>query len=57
MLVISRKNGESIIIKNGNESIEVTIEKSKKNGNLHLCVDAPKKYKIYRKELLDATLK
>ena len=56
MLVISRKTGETITIQSGNESIEVTVQKSKKNGSLQLCVDAPQKYKIYRKELLDETL-
>lgn len=56
MLVISRKDGETITIQNGTESIEVTVQRGKKNGNFQLCIDAPKKYKIYRKELLDATL-
>ena len=46
MLVLERKSGESIVITNGND----TIEKNNNNA-VKLVFDAPQKYVILRKEL------
>ena len=50
MLVIDRKDGESVIVEHGDDKIEVTLYKDK-NGKLKLGFDAPPEYIIYRKEL------
>ena len=55
MLVLERKDGESIIIQNDKESIEVMFAKDDK-GRYRLCVDAPQSYEILRKELIDKWL-
>lgn len=47
MLVLSRKNGQKIII---NDSIEITILESKFD-NCKIAIDAPKDIKIYREEV------
>ena len=52
MLVLERKDGESIIIENNDHTIEVMLTKDKK-GRYKLCVDAPDEFDIFRKELTD----
>ena len=52
MLVLERKDGESIIIENDDYTIEVILTKDKK-GRTKLCVDAPDEFDIFRKELLE----
>ena len=52
MLVLERKEGESIIIENDDYTIEVILSRGK-NGSYKLCVDAPDEFDIFRKELLD----
>ena len=47
MLVLSRKNGQKIII---NDTIEITILESKFD-NCKIAVSAPKDVKIYREEV------
>lgn len=47
MLVLSRKNGQKIII---NDSIEITILESKFD-NCKIAINAPKEVKIYREEV------
>ena len=53
MLVLSRRVGESILI--GNE-IEIKILKVERNA-VKIGVEAPKKYKIYRKELYEKIMR
>lgn len=48
MLVLKRKEGESIIIDN---NIEIVVEKVE-NGYAKISINAPKNVKIMRKELL-----
>lgn len=52
MLVLERKPGESIVIKNGDDVIEIKIDKYNK-GSVKLVFDAPLNYVILRKELTD----
>lgn len=47
MLVLSRKNGQKIII---NDNIEITILESKFD-NCKVAINAPKEVKIYREEV------
>lgn len=47
MLILSRKNGQKIII---NDNIEITILESK-NDNCKIAIDAPRDVKIYREEV------
>ncbi len=47
MLVLSRKNGQKIII---NDDIEITILESKFD-NCKIAISAPKEVKIYREEV------
>lgn len=47
MLVLSRKNGQKIII---NDNIEITILDSKFD-NCKIAIDAPREVKIYREEV------
>lgn len=47
MLILSRKNGQKIII---NDEIEITILESK-NDNCKIAIKAPKDVKIYREEV------
>ena len=49
MLVLERKSGESIVIKNGDDIIEIKVDKYNK-GAVKLVFDAPMKYIILRKE-------
>lgn len=50
MLVLERKSGESIVIQNGEETIEIKIDKQKKDV-VKLVFNAPQNYVILRKEL------
>jgi carbon storage regulator CsrA len=50
MLVLERKSGESIIIKNGDDVIEIKVDKYNK-GAVKLVFDAILNYVILRKEL------
>ena len=52
MLILSRKVGESIIIKVGSNNIKITILESN-NGTLKLGFEAPNDIKIYRSELYE----
>ena len=52
MLVLERKEGESIIIENDDFTIEVMLTKDKK-GRYKLGIDAPDEFDIFRKELID----
>ncbi len=47
MLVISRKNGQKIMI---NDNIVITVVESR-NGQVRLAIDADKDVKIYREEI------
>lgn len=47
MLVITRKNGQKIMI---NDNIEITIVESK-NGSCKIAIEADKDVKIYREEI------
>ncbi len=52
MLVLERKSGESIVIQNGDDVIEIKVDKySNSKGAVKLVFDAPMKYVILRKEL------
>ena len=50
MLVLERKSGESIIIQNGQDTIEIKVDQQHK-GPVKLVFDAPMHYVILRKEL------
>ncbi len=50
MLVLERKSGESIIIQNGDDVIEIKVDKYSR-GSVKLIFDAPMHYIILRKEL------
>ena len=50
MLVLDRKDGESVIIEHGDDKIEVTLYRDV-NGKYKLGFDAPPEYIIYRKEM------
>ena len=52
MLVLERKSGESIVIQNRSEVIEIKVDKHTK-GAVKLVFDAPTNYVILRKELTD----
>lgn len=49
MLILSRKNGQKIII---NDEITITILDAK-NDNCKIAIDAPKDVKIYREEVYE----
>jgi len=53
MLVLERKSGESIVIQNGDDVIEIKVDKYK-NGAVKLVFDAPLNYVILRKELTNS---
>lgn len=53
MLVLERKSGESIVIHNGYDIIEIKVDKNLNKGSVKLIFDAPMKYVILRKELTD----
>lgn len=50
MLVLSRRQGEKIVIGNG---IEITVLGVRSGGNVSLGISAPQTTTIWRKELLD----
>lgn len=50
MLVLDRKDGESVIIEHGDDLIEIVFYKDQR-GKTKIGFDAPSKYIIYRKEL------
>ena len=50
MLVLDRKDGESVIIEHGDDKIEVLLYRDER-GKFKLGFDAPPEYIIYRKEL------
>lgn len=50
MLVLERKSGQSIVIQNGDDVIEIKIDRYNK-GSVKLVFDAPLQYTILRKEL------
>jgi len=52
VLILSRKIGESIIIKVRSDNIKITILESN-NGTLKLGFEAPNDIKIYRSELYE----
>lgn len=51
MLVLERKEGDSIIIQDGDDIIKLKFEKGKGAG-MKVCIDAPERFKIFRDELL-----
>lgn len=51
MLSLSRKIGESIIIRNGDDVIEIMLTKLK-GQQAEISIEAPQKYEILREELL-----
>ncbi len=53
MLVLARRVGESILI---GDEIVVKILKIE-GGSVKVGIEAPKKYKVYRKELYDRIVK
>lgn len=53
MLTLSRKIGESIIIQNGDEVIEVKLSKIK-GPKAEISIAAPREYVISREELLNS---
>lgn len=57
MLVLSRKNGESIVIsnQNGTEQIEITIVETL-NDRVKIGINADRDFKILRKELVETQL-
>ena len=54
MLVIDRKDGESVIIEHGDDKIEVKLYKDER-GKYKIGFDAPAEYIIYRKEMKKPT--
>lgn len=52
MLVLTRKNNETIVIKNGADTIRITVVRSQAN-KVRFALQAPDNYQIYREELLD----
>ncbi len=50
MLIITRKEGDSLVINCGDEQIEITVTEVGKQ--VRLGIDAPAHFKIWRKELL-----
>ncbi|MZQ99737.1 MAG: carbon storage regulator CsrA [Acidaminobacter sp.] len=53
MLVLARKEEESLIIDGNIEIVVLGIE----DGKVKLGINAPKEVKIYRKEVLDEVMK
>lgn len=51
MLVVTRKIGESIIIRAGNDTITVSVE-AIHGGNVRIGLDAPSHVQILRNELV-----
>ena len=51
MLVVTRKVGESLIIRAGNDTITVSVE-AVHGGNVRIGLDAPRHVQILRNELV-----
>lgn len=54
MLTLSRKIGETIVIRNGDEVIEIMLSKVK-GQQAEISINAPRTYQILREELLSNT--
>ncbi len=53
MLVLTRNQGQSIIIQTSDGEIEVTIAKISQKGQVKVGIQAPDSVDIWRTELLD----
>lgn len=53
MLVLTRNQGQSIVIQTSDGEIEVTIYNVAKNGQVKVAIAAPDNVDIWRTELLD----
>tara|TARA_B100000519_G_scaffold202616_1_gene221553 strand:- start:7205 stop:7411 length:207 start_codon:yes stop_codon:yes gene_type:complete len=55
MLVLSRREGESITLEDGDTSVTITIEKIRNEGSKRcsISIEAPSSVTILRNELLD----
>ena len=51
MLVVTRKDGESLIIRVGKDTVSVSVE-SVHGGNVRIGLDAPSHVQILRNELV-----
>lgn len=51
MLVLSRKEGESIIIVVGKEEIILRIAKVDENNHVKVAIQAPREFSIHREEV------
>ncbi len=56
MLVLSRQKDESIIIKDGDDAIEITIVDIR-GEKVRLGISAPRNISVHRKEVYDAIQK
>ncbi len=57
MLMITRRKNESFVIEVSGELIEITLTEVSMMGNkkqAQLGINAPKKFKVWRKEIFDA---
>lgn len=52
MLVITRRDGESIVLEFGKERVEIAVHQVK-NRNIRLRIDANDSVRVVRKELLE----
>jgi len=53
MLVLTRNQGQSIVIQTSDGEIEVTIANVAKNGQVKVAIQAPDSVDIWRTELLE----
>lgn len=53
MLVLTRNQGQSIVIQTSNGEIEITIANVAKNGQVRVAIAAPDNVDIWRSELLE----
>jgi len=56
LLILSRKIGESVVIKVGNRKIKLTMVEQD-NGSIKIGFEAPKDIKIYRQEVYEEIVK
>ena len=54
MLVVTRRKNDSVLLLVGSEKVEIKIVYVER-GNVKLGVNASKKVKVYRKELIDGS--
>ncbi len=54
MLVVSRKDGESIILNTVDGDVRVTIKALKSGGQVSISIDAPDVVEILREELVNS---